>query len=91
MFFVPDSPRWLADHGKIEESRKALEWFRPSKEEVDKELTEIMIAIEEEKQMAQSTSFLDMFTNPIDRRRTMLAVAGVSVQAACGAMFMLGN
>jgi len=30
-----------------------------------------------------------MFSNPIDRRRTVCAVAAVNTQAASGAMFMI--
>ena len=33
--------------------------------------------------------FIEMFKNPIDRRRTILAVAAVNTQAASGAMYMI--
>lgn len=39
---------------------------------------------------ASGTSVWDMFANPVDRRRTILAVAAVSTQAASGAMYMIG-
>lgn len=29
LFFIPDSPRWLMQHGKVEQARKSLRWHRP--------------------------------------------------------------
>ncbi|MCJ1394678.1 hypothetical protein MMC18_007558 [Xylographa bjoerkii] len=89
MIFIPESPRWLAQNGKMEKARKALYWLRPDKDAVEAELAEIQLGIEAEVSTASSSAILDMFRNPVDRRRTILSVASVSVQAACGVMFML--
>lgn len=90
MFFIPESPRWLLQHDKPDDARRALVWLRPDQETVEKEMEDIQNAIELEQSLASGTSVWDMFANPVDRRRTILAVAAVSTQAASGAMCMIG-
>ena len=58
---------------------------------IDGELLEIEASHAAEMDTSSSASWFDMFRDPIDRRRTMLAVAGVSTQAASGAFFMIGK
>ncbi|KAJ5552763.1 Maltose permease [Penicillium frequentans] len=89
MLFIPESPRWLLQHDEVERARKALAWLRPDQETADNEMEDIQHAIELERSLASGTSVWDMFTNPIDRRRTILAVGAVTTQAASGAMFMI--
>jgi hypothetical protein len=91
MFFIPESPRWLLQHDKVDQARKALVWLRPDQETVNKEMEDIQTAIELEQNLANGVSVWDMFANPVDRRRTILAVAAVCTQAASGAMFMIGE
>ncbi|KAJ9616349.1 hypothetical protein H2200_000067 [Cladophialophora chaetospira] len=89
LFFIPESPRWYLQHGKTEKARKALNWLRPFPETVDDEVSQIKEAIDAEKALAQGAAVVDMFRNPVDRRRTLLAVGAVSLQAASGAMYMI--
>ena len=89
IIFIPESPRWLIRHGKAEQARKALLWLRPESSMVETEMADIQAAIEAEKDLARRALWVDMFKDPIDRRRTVLAVVGVSTQAASGAMFMI--
>lgn len=91
LFFIPESPRWLLLVEKNEQARKSLLWMRPNKDGVQAEMDEIEAAILAEKELASSASFIDIWKNPIDRRRTLLSIAAVSIQAASGAMFMIGT
>lgn len=90
-FLIPESPRYLVGRGKPEQARIALIWLRPKGMNIDGELLEIEASHAAEMDTSSSASWFDMFRDPIDRRRTMLAVAGVSTQAASGAFFMIGK
>jgi MFS family permease len=89
LIFIPESPRWYLQHGKTEKARKALNWLRPYPDTVDGEVSQITEAIEAENALAKNAAILDMIKNPVDRRRTLLAVGAVSLQAASGAMYMI--
>ena len=91
MFFIPESPRWLILQGKQEAGINALTWLRPTGADVALEAEEIRAAIEKERELGSSVGVLDMFRNPVDRRRTMLSVAAVTLQAASGSMFIIGG
>ncbi|KAJ5088016.1 maltose permease [Penicillium angulare] len=52
-------------------------------------MEDIQHAIKLEHDLASGASVCDMFINPIDRRRTILAVSAVTTQAASGAMYMI--
>lgn len=89
LFFIPESPRWLVLVEKHSQAKESLLWMRPNKSGVDAELDDIQAAILAEKELASSASFIDIIKSPMDRRRTLLSVAAVSIQAASGAMFMI--
>jgi hypothetical protein len=89
MLFIPESPRWLILQGRVEQGHKSLAWLRPAGRSIEVEISEIRNAIDQEKELGSGVGVLDMFRNPIDRRRTGLSVGAVLLQAASGAMFMI--
>lgn len=89
LFFIPESPRWYLLRNETEKARNALAWLRPDDEKVNEEITEMVSAIEAERALAKGIAVLDMFRQPVDRRRTMLAVGTLSLQAACGIVFII--
>ena len=91
LFFIPESPRWLLLNGKRDQAHAALVWLRPDQEAADREMAEIEDALNRENELARGVAVLDMFRNPIDRRRTILSVCAISTQAASGAMYLIGK
>ncbi|EOA90375.1 hypothetical protein ACJQWK_07847 [Exserohilum turcicum] len=89
LFFIPESPRWLILVEKQQAAKKALLWMRPHPESVPEEVAEIQAAIDAEKAVKASANFMDIWRDPVDRRRTLLAIGAVTTQAASGAMFII--
>lgn len=91
LFFIPESPRWLILQGRYEDGHKSLTWLRPTGSDIDKEVADIREAIDRERETTSGVSFLDMFKDPVDRRRSFLSIGAVCIQAASGSMFIIGT
>ncbi|KAI1109601.1 general substrate transporter [Nemania sp. NC0429] len=90
LFFVPESPRWLATrYGKFDGAESALLRLRPAGWPVTEELDEMKTTLAAESRLQSGVGYRTLFQNPIDRRRTILSVLGLTTQAASGAMFVI--
>ncbi|KAI1452483.1 putative maltose permease [Annulohypoxylon moriforme] len=89
LFFIPESPRWLAARGDFKKAEQALQRLRPQGWAVDQEIAEMRTTLEAEAQLQAGVGYLDLFKNPIDRRRTTVAVFALTSQAASGSMYVI--
>jgi sugar porter (SP) family MFS transporter len=71
--FIPESPRWYVQHGKIDKARKSLSRVRDTDQEVEDELLMVREAIEFEKE-AISSNYSALWKDRSIRKRLMLAL-----------------
>lgn len=91
LFFVPESPRFLVDKGRLDEGRAALETLRGGSlrpEELELEWVEMVRGIEEERRLASAIGPLDQFRGT-DLRRTLLCYATILSQVGSGSWFVI--
>lgn len=91
LFFVPESPRYLVNKGRINEARRALEILRGDSllpEEFELEWVEMVKGIEEEKRLANTIGPLDQFRGT-ELRRTLLCYATIVSQVGSGSWFII--
>ena len=81
MAFMPYSPRWLVQTGRIDEARTVLQRLRGNSELMEEELRLIQGSIEE--QSKEHASFREIFQKRYIRR-SVLGVFLMSFQMLCG-------
>ncbi|CAG8981420.1 hypothetical protein HYALB_00013880 [Hymenoscyphus albidus] len=89
LFFIPESPRWLLLQGRREEGVNSLRRLRPTGWDCEDEAAVIAAAIEKEFETSSGVGVWDIFRTRVDRRRTVIAVCGLTSQAATGSMFII--
>lgn len=91
LFFVPESPRYLVNRGRMEKARRALESLRGDSlrpEELELEWVEMVQGIEEEKKLASTIGPLDQYRGT-DLRRTLLCYGVIMSQVGSGSWFVI--
>ncbi|KAH8679691.1 general substrate transporter [Tricladium varicosporioides] len=91
IIFVPESPRWLLYANKQEEGKRALQVLRvesTDQEYIDIEWAEMVRGMEEEKHLARSSDWKDMYRGT-NLRRTILCYAAMASHAASGIWFAI--
>lgn len=88
MAFMPYSPRWLVQRGRIDEARAVLQKLRASSESVEDELRLIKGSLEE--QSREDASYREIFQKRYIRR-SVLSVFLMSFQMLCGVCVVLND
>jgi SP family sugar:H+ symporter-like MFS transporter len=89
LLFVPESPRWLLQMNQEEKALIALRRLSPHPELANEELAKIKFTIDTEAALARNTEIVDIWRNPVDRRRALLAIGVICSQVASGASFII--
>ncbi|OQU95620.1 hypothetical protein CLAIMM_01802 [Cladophialophora immunda] len=92
IYWIPETPRWYASHGKNAQARKSMCQVRgPTwpEEDIDAEVDDIVGMLEIERQLEGSSSWIHCFQGT-DLRRTLLAIAALLGQEFSGVAFIAG-
>lgn len=60
MFLIPETPRWYVSRGRDDRARKALQWLRGKKADVDPELKGIIKSHQDAERHASQSALLDL-------------------------------
>ncbi|ROW01881.1 hypothetical protein VMCG_05570 [Cytospora schulzeri] len=91
LFFIPESPRYLVNKGRMDQARRSLETLRGSSlrpEELELEWIEMVKGIGEEKKLAKTIGPLDQYRGT-ELRRTLLCYGVILSQSGSGSWFLI--
>ncbi|KAL6300612.1 hypothetical protein BKA93DRAFT_828919 [Sparassis latifolia] len=85
VFFCPESPRWLMSKGRYPEAYDSLVRLRNNPIQAARDLYYIHVLLEAEEQiMGGRNRFLELFTEPRNRRATLASFIVMFMQQFCG-------
>ncbi|PQE24887.1 general alpha-glucoside permease protein [Rutstroemia sp. NJR-2017a WRK4] len=91
LLFIPESPRWLLQTNKPKKAQAALKRLRPHQEAIDEELAYMAVGINTEAEFSRNARFVDLWRDPIERRRALLAIGALCIQPASGATYIINS
>ncbi|KAJ9207367.1 hypothetical protein DTO164E3_641 [Paecilomyces variotii] len=88
VYFCPESPRWLIEHGKINKAFQSFRVLRNSDIEAARDLYYAYVGVELEKKVNKGknffTMFIELFTVPRNARATLASWIVMFMQQFCG-------
>ncbi|GAD99764.1 MFS sugar transporter, putative [Paecilomyces variotii No. 5] len=88
VYFCPESPRWLIEHGKINKAFQSFRILRNSDLEAARDLYYAYVGVELEKKVNKGknffTMFIELFTVPRNARATLASWIVMFMQQFCG-------
>ncbi|CCF33005.1 MFS hexose transporter [Colletotrichum higginsianum] len=87
LFFMPESPWWLVNKGKMQKAARSLARLGYDAVQVEKRISVIALTLAEVRKETEGASFAECFRKS-NLRRTIISVAPLSIQALCGVFFV---
>ncbi|WEW60567.1 hypothetical protein PRK78_006054 [Emydomyces testavorans] len=88
VYFCPESPRWLIEHGKIEKAFRSFRTLRPTDLQAARDLYYAYVGVEIERKVNRGKNFFTMlwelFTIPRNARATLASTIVMWLQQFCG-------
>jgi len=88
VYFCPESPRWLIEHGKIEKAYTNFKILRPSELQAARDLYYAYVGVQLEREINKGknffTMFYELFSIPRNRRATLASWIVMFMQQFCG-------
>ncbi|KAJ5487241.1 hypothetical protein N7530_001541 [Penicillium desertorum] len=88
VYFCPESPRWLIQHGKIQKAYANFRILRTTDIQAARDLYYAYVGVEPERKINEGknlfTMFIELFTIPRNRRATLASWIVMLMQQSCG-------